>query len=530
DNTSYLVDTTAPTVVSGLAISSDSTMVANTLNIGDVLKVTATMSEATVVTGTPKLALNIGGSTVYASYASGTGTTALVFNYTIQAGQTDANGISIANNSLALNGGTLSDAAGNAATLTHAALTDNASFLVDAIAPTVSSLAISSATGVVNNTLNAGDVLSVTVNLGEAVSVTGTPQLALNIGGSTVYASYASGTGTTALVFNYTIQAGQTDAGGISIDASSLGLNSGANLATIKDAAGNTATLTHLAVSDNASYKVDTSAPTLSSSTPAGNAIDVGASANLVLTFNESVAAGSGNLLISNGSDTRTIAIGDAQVTISGASVTINPSADLTSGSSYNVQMASGVLTDAAGNAYAGIANATTLNFATITQGSGVNLSAIAAGTGGFVINGQGASDQSGVSVASAGDVNGDGLADLIVGANWSDPTGAVDGGRSYVVFGQTGSGAIDLSAVAAGSGGFVINGQGASDQSGASVASAGDVNGDGLADLIVGAYNSDPAAGSNAGRSYVVFGQTGSGAIDLSAVAAGSGGFVING
>ena len=60
---------------------------------------------------------------------------------------------------------------------------------------------------------------------------------------------------------------------------------------------------------------------------------------------------------------------------------------------------------------------------------------------------------------------------------------------------------ALDLSAVASGSGGFVINGQSAGEQSGFSVASAGDVNGDGLADLIVGAYRSDPAAGSNADR-----------------------------
>ncbi len=54
-----------------------------------------------------------------------------------------------------------------------------------------------------------------------------------------------------------------------------------------------------------------------------------------------------------------------------------------------------------------------------------------------------------------------------------------------------------------------MINGQGASDYSGASVTGAGDVNGDGLADLIVGAYGSDPATGIDAGRSYVVFGKT---------------------
>ena len=107
----------------------------STLNAGDVLSVTVTMSEATTVTGTPQLALTIGGTTVQAQYASGSGGTALVFNYTVLAGQTDANGIAIAADSLALNGGTLQDAAGNNATLTHAAVADNAGYRVDTSAP-----------------------------------------------------------------------------------------------------------------------------------------------------------------------------------------------------------------------------------------------------------------------------------------------------------------------------------------------------------------------------------------------------------
>jgi len=164
------------------------------------------------------------------------------------------------------------------------------------------------------------------------------------------------------------------------------------------------------------------------------------------------------------------------------------------------------------------------------SSGTAVDLTAIAAGTGGFVINGQGASDYAGRSLAGAGDVNGDGFADLIVGAPYSDPAAGGSAGRSYVVFGKSSTAALDLSAIAAGSGGFVINGHSVGDRSGTSVAGAGDVNGDGLADLIVGAPLADPSGRTNAGRGYVVFGRTGTTAVNLAAVAAGSGGFVING
>ena len=102
----------------------------------------------------------------------------------------------------------------------------------------------------------------------------------------------------------------------------------------------------------------DTTGPVLTAATPADNATAVAAGNNIVLTFNEAVAAGSGNIVISNGAgDTRTIAIGDAsQVTISGNTVTINPTADLAAGAAYDVTLASGVITDVAGNAFGGIA------------------------------------------------------------------------------------------------------------------------------------------------------------------------------
>jgi hypothetical protein len=129
-----------------------------------------------------------------------------------------------------------------------------------------------------------------------------------------------------------------------------------------------------------------------------------------------------------------------------------------------------------------------------------INLSSL--GSGGFAIESLVPSDISGWSVATAGDLNGDGLSDLLVGAPGWGYTNE-DRGHTYVIFGRTSSTTVQLSDIAAGSGGFVIAGQSNGDQSGSSVSAAGDVDGDGLADLIIGA----PYAGLEAGKSYVIFG-----------------------
>ena len=158
-------------------------------------------------------------------------------------------------------------------------------------------------------------------------------------------------------------------------------------------------------------------------------------------------------------------------------------------------------------------------------SGDAVNLANVAAGQGGFAINGESNGGQSGFSVAAAGDVNGDGLGDLLIGA----PYHANRTGRSYVVFGKRTTGAVNLSNVAKNQGGFAINSEGPQQSSGWAVSGAGDVNGDGLADMVVSSPWSN-AGGVRAGRSYVVFGKRSAGAVNLSNVAKGQGGFAING
>lgn len=167
-------------------------------------------------------------------------------------------------------------------------------------------------------------------------------------------------------------------------------------------------------------------------------------------------------------------------------------------------------------------------------NGATLNVSALTAATNtrGFVISGSSANDLTGYTVSGSGDINGDGLSDLVMGAYGADNGTATDAGKFYVVYGKTDGAGVNASAltVAGNTLGFVINGFSTSDNA-TSVSVIGDMNGDGLADLLVGSQYADVNGYTDNGKAYVIFGKTDSLAVDLSAlsVAGNTQGFAIH-
>ena len=224
--------------VSGVAITSTPTD-GDTYRLGESIRVTVTFNRAVnVVTtgGTPQLALTVGTQTRQAAYLSGTGTTALVFNYLLVAGDFDEDGIGVAAGALTLNSGAINDArdATVAAALglgTHA-ISDDADHKV-ATPPFISTIGVNSP--VAASTFERGERIEVTLNFNRAVDVTGTPQVALDLTSGTRQADYVSGAGTTSPVFRYTVALGDEDADGLSIGLSALTLNGGTIRAVTAD-------------------------------------------------------------------------------------------------------------------------------------------------------------------------------------------------------------------------------------------------------------------------------------------------------
>ena len=416
--TNYTGDTRGPTVETVRITSnagSDSTYAA-----GETIEVTVTFSETVVVTGTPRLTLNLGGRSRTANYQDVTGA-AVRFEYQVVSGDSAAYGVSLDANRLS--GGTIRDGARNNAVLNHAPVAADSRHRVDGVKPALATtdgavvngttltlaygepldstsvpatddftvtggsetravtgvrvsgsavfLTLSSAVAIgevrlrvnyepgsnpiqdtagndadrlsnqsvtnrmgdttgptvemVRITSNAGsdrtyrvdNPIELTVTFGETVVVTGTPRLTLNLGGRSRTADYQSVTGA-AVKFEYRVARGDSDRDGVSIDADSLSRGGG----TIRDGAGNDATLDHAAVAAESRHQVDGVLPMLASTDGA-----VVNGTMLTLAYSEPLRSSSrpatSAFTVTGGSEARTV----TRVQVSGSAVllTLNP-------------------------------------------------------------------------------------------------------------------------------------------------------------------------------------------------------------
>ena len=339
----------------------------STYGINEWIGMKVTFDDNVVVTGSPRLRLNIGDMTRTAEFGRGTyegnvspgdreNSPEVFFGYKVQAGDSDSDGIAIGANNLRLNSGTIKKGSDNAI-LTHDAIADNANHKVDGVRPTVSSIAITSDPGD-DDTYAIGDSIKVTVTFSEDIAITGEPTLELDFDGTAKTANYLS-TGESTAVFAYAVAEGDTDSNGIAIRANRLSLNDG----TIKDQAGNPADRTYDAIAADSEHKVDGVYPTFVSAATSTDGTTI------TLTFSENIAVSAQVSWLSEflGADQSLILIEVLRVTvagmgvrphsanISGTNLTLTLDTPVTQGQtitvSYILGHVSDIFTDTAGNA-----------------------------------------------------------------------------------------------------------------------------------------------------------------------------------
>ena len=383
---SHKVDTTRPSVT-GIALTSS-----GPYGVDSVIRLQATFSEAVTIStsgGTPYIPIRIGASFDgnATPAASATASTTHNFSYTVSASAPeDANGVQVKNNAfLRLDGGTISDAAGNnmssISPLPDNLDSDQSGHVVDKTAPTVSSIALTS-----TGPYGVGDVITVAITFSEKVTVTVsgttapgiTVEMGTSTGGNTRTASVAaSATAKTTHDFNLTVTtADSNDSDGIRIGVASIASFRGIALynGTINDEAGNayvSAELPRTLATPQSAHKVDITAPTISSfRLTSSGTYRQGSVITLEVTFSENVIVGSGTaaaIPLTVGSNTRnaTAAVNATAASTVNFTYTVastDTDADGISVASSAVLTNPGRIMDAAGNAMTATTLPNTLN------------------------------------------------------------------------------------------------------------------------------------------------------------------------
>ena len=299
------------------------------------LNFTVTYSSAVTVNttgGTPRIALTIGSDVRHAGYVSGNGTSALVFRYTVQAGETDADGITSAS-PIDLNGGTIQDGAGNNAALIFTA-PGTTQVLVDTTVPTIS-------VGAPSATMTRGGPVTFTVTYSDVnfqASTLTAGNITLNRNGTTANGAInVTGSGTSYEVSVSTITGDGT-----------LGITIASGTAT--DRAGNGSP-----AATSATFAVDNTAPSVSISAPSATLTRT-ASVTYTVTYTDTGGSGVSAITLATGGITLNAtgtASGTVAVTGSGTSTRTVTISGIAGNGNLGISIASGTATDVAGNAAA---------------------------------------------------------------------------------------------------------------------------------------------------------------------------------
>ena len=302
--TGHKVDARRPAATTATIVTTP--LSGDTYRIGENIDVQVMFDEVVYVVepGALKLRLVVGEHTREAAFVEGSGTDTLLFRYTVRDGDYDSDGVSIAAGALV--GGEIRDADGNPAAREFAALTDDSRHMVDARRPVASTPTIET-TPERNGKYRLGEDIDMQVTFDDTVYVVEASALKLRlvVGEHTREAAFVEGSGTDKLLFRYTVQDGDYDSDGISIDAGALVGGQ------IQDEDGNPARREFAALEADSRYKVDARRPTATTATIAstpfrGDTYRIGETIEVEVVFDEQVrATGDEELLLTIGEESK---------------------------------------------------------------------------------------------------------------------------------------------------------------------------------------------------------------------------------